>query len=176
MGVKQKGLNMEITEKELQQQLDDARKSAVTEYKRTLSKTLKVDVFNEDALSSFITSKVDKAEYEKAVLEKQETETKLKTVSDEYETNLKNYQKQIKEAELVKIENKLLYGDINSKKLEQAKILVKNHVESGLEIDNAVAKVIEENPEWKAQVKRFGTNFNDSPDAKTDWEKQVEKM
>lgn len=137
-----------ITKEEAQKMVEEAKKEGQTEFARGLSKKLKINVFDDKELDTFVENmenKVDKADYDK-VKEEVEKYKGYKNERDQYA-----------------MDNALIKHNINEDYSDKTKKLVTLEMQENEElgIEEAVEKVVKDMPFLAKKKKQVGMDFND---------------
>ena len=143
-----------ITKEEAQKMVEEAKKEGQTEFARGLSKKLKINVFDDEELDTFVKNmenKVDKTEYDK-----------VKEQVEEY----KGYKD---ERDKYALENALIKHQVNEDYSDKAKKLATLEMQESEDMtyDEAVQKVVEDMPFLAKKKKQVGMDFNDDNSAET---------
>ena len=136
---------------ELKKVEQEAYSRGQKEYKRELSKTLGINLFEEKELNSFVASlsnKIDKTE-----LEAQQTRlTELEETASKYNN--------------LQLENALFKANVNETYIDRAKQLATTDVETkGITYEEAAQNIVKEMPFFVAsQRQKAGMDHNSNPD------------
>lgn len=136
-------------------------KEAKTSVQRDLSKTLGINLFDDNAINTFVES-------QKNMVSKDEVKqyTERIAVLEPIEAKFKTLQ----------FDNAILKSNVDEKQVDKVKTLAEiNLKEEGVTYEQAVAKVIEEFPFFKSGKKRGGLDPNYTPEGKSGYEQAVEK-
>lgn len=136
-----------FTQDEYQKAVEEATKEASNKAKRELSKTLGVNLFDENETKSFIeglSNKVDKSEIEK------------------YEEQLKEYDTLKQEREQLAFDNVIIKSGVKEEYQDKVKRLANDEVSNnGLTKEEAVKKVLDDFPMFKG-TRKAGIDLNDN--------------
>jgi hypothetical protein len=133
------------TEDEFKKAVEEASKETSTKVKRELSKTLGVNLFDENEFNTFIDSTKNKVD---------------KKVVEEYEAKLKEYEPIKKQNEDLLFDNAILKQGITPENRDRVKKLASVELTEGVTIEDAINKVVNDFPMLKGKVKA-GINLND---------------
>jgi len=140
---------------------EKATKEARTNVQRDFSKTLGVNLFDDNAINTFLES-------QKNMVSKDEVSKYTERIAalEPFEQANKSLQ----------FDNAILKNNVDSKQVDKVKTLADIELQKeGTTYEQAVAKVIEDFPFFKTSVKRGGLDPNYTPDGKTGYEKAVSK-
>lgn len=133
------------TEEEFKKAVEEANKETSTKVKRELSKTLGVNLFDENEFNTFIESTKNKVD---------------KKVVEEYEAKLKEYEPLKQQNEELVFDNAILKQGINPEHRDRVKKLASVELTEGVTVEDAINKVVTDFPMFKGRVKA-GININD---------------
>lgn len=156
-------------------------KKAQTEVKRSLSEKLKVNLFDDKEVDTWMTSKVDKAEIDTI---KNEYESKLQEYQSQLEETKKNlpnveeYETKVKEAtvkyEDLSVENALLKNNVTPNDTLKTLVKIKKQENADVEIDDIIKGVIKDF--GVQQTKKVGMFIDTSNMTKTGHEQVMENI
>lgn len=147
-------------------------KKAQTEVKRTLSEKLKVNLFDDKEVETWLTSKVDKKEVETAKSQYEADLASYKTKLEEAEKNKPNieeYETKVKEAttkyEEITIENALLKNNVEPNDTLKKLVMLKKQENAEANVDDIIKGVVKDF--GITQTKRVGMHIDTSNMVKT---------
>lgn len=156
-------------------------KKAQTEVKRSLSEKLKVNLFDEKEVETFLTSKVDKKEVETV---KSDYEAKLAAANAALEEaknktpNVEEYEAKVKEAsakyEDVSIENALLKNNVEPNDTLKKLVMLKKQENADIDVNDIIKGVVKDF--GITQTKRVGMHIDTSNMVKTGHEQAMEEI
>ena len=145
------------TEAEYKEAVEKAQKETSTSLKREYSKTLGVNLFDENETKSFIEGLANKVDAKELETYKQQL-TELDTLKQE--------------KEILTLENLIIKNGVKEEYHEKVKKLVSVEKQEGVSYEEAVNKVITEFPMFKG-TRQAGMAFNDDNSTLTPYDKYV---
>ncbi len=156
-------------------------KKAQTEVKRSLSEKLKVNLFDEKEVDTWLTSKVDKAEIDNVKTEYESKLTDYQTQLEEAKKQLPNveeYETKVKEAtvkyEDLSVENALLKNNVAPNDTLKTLIKIKKQENADVDIDDIIKGVVKDF--GIQQTRNVGMFIDTSNMTKTGHEQTMERI